>query len=196
MPALLAMLAIMALALLIAMPSWRYLLAEDKEQELLFRGRQISAAIARFQRRNGNAFPASIEQLVQGKYLRQAYKDPLMPDGKWRIMRPGETGPQRPGVVPPGGFSGPTPTPSPTPGSTFGGNTGGAGGPVAGVASRSTESGFRTVNGSANYSRWIFAPNIQLIIGGQQAGGLGGPNQVPAQGRLRVPDAELPRLSR
>ena len=41
MPALLAMLAIMTVALLLAMPSWRYLVRDDKEQELIVRGRQI-----------------------------------------------------------------------------------------------------------------------------------------------------------
>ena len=99
MPALLAMLAIMALALMLALPSWRYLETDEKEVELIFRGRQISSAIARFQRKNGNAFPASLEQLVQGKYLRKAYKDPMTADGKWRILRPGELGPTRPGTT-------------------------------------------------------------------------------------------------
>ena len=92
MPALLAMIAIMTFALMLAMPSWRYIVRDDKEQELIFRGRQISAAIARFQRKNGNALPTSFEQLVKGKYLRQEFKDPMTKDGKWRIVRPGEIG--------------------------------------------------------------------------------------------------------
>ena len=57
MPALLAGIAIMTFALMLAMPSWRYIVKDDKEQELIFRGRQISGAIARFQRKNGNALP-------------------------------------------------------------------------------------------------------------------------------------------
>jgi len=118
MAALLAMIAIMMFALMLAMPSWRYLSRDDKEQELIFRGKQISAAIARFQRKNGNALPTSFDQLVQGKYLRKAYKDPMTADGKWRILRPGE-GPGRPGV-PGGGPTGPggRPTPAPTPAPT------------------------------------------------------------------------------
>ena len=197
MPALLAMLAIMTLALMLAMPSWRYLARDDKEQELIFRGRQISAAIARFQRKNGNAFPTSLDQLVEGKYLRRAYKDPMTADGRWRILRPGQAGP-----VVPGGSTGPgRPTPSPTPAATptFGGGTGSSTGPIAGVASLSTEAGLRSVNGTQTYNQWIFAPNVPFVIGGQPALAgppAGGPNQVPAQPGLRAPDSEQPRLSR
>lgn len=201
MPALIASLAIMTLALLLAMPSWRYLSRDDKEQELIFRGRQISNAIARFQRKNGNAFPTSFEQLVQGKYLRKAYKDPLIADGKWRIVRPGEGVGPRPGGPVGGGTGRPgtSPSPSPTPTPVFGGGSGGGSvvGPIAGVASRSTESGLRSVNGNSNYAQWLFAPNVPFIVGGQPIGGgpPGGANQIPAQ-RLRAPDAEAPRLSR
>jgi len=199
MPALLAMLAIMTFALMLAMPSWRYLSRDDKEQELIFRGRQISGAIARFQRKNGNAFPTSFEQLVQGKYLRRAYKDPMTTDGKWRILHPGE-GP-RPGA--PGGPASPgrpTPTPTPAPSPVFGGNSGAEVGPMAGVVSLSKDTGLRLVNGNANYNQWVFAPNIPFIIGGPAGAAIGpprGPNQAPPQGGgARNPDLELPRVSR
>lgn len=196
MPALLAMLAIMALSLMLAMPSWRYLHRDDKEQELIFRGRQISAAIARFQRKNGNALPASLDQLVKGKFLRQAYKDPMTGDGKWRILRPGEILPGRPGGPPGPGRPTPTPTPAPTP--VLGGNSGTPAGPVAGVASLSTETGLRTVNGNQAYNLWVFAPNVPLIFGGASPAGPrpAGPNQAPAPVNLRAPDAQAPRPSR
>ena len=200
MPALLAMLAIMTLALMLAMPSWRYLVQDDKEQELIFRGGQISTAIARFQRKNGNALPTSFEQLVKGKYLRQEYKDPMTKDGTWRIVRPGEVAPARPGAAGPGSArpgASPSPTPAPTPG--FGGSQGGLTGPIAGVASLSRETSLRTVNGNVTYNLWVFAPSIPLVIGGQAA--LAGPrpgaaNALPGPNRARAPDAEAPRLSR
>ena len=195
MPALLAMIAIMTFALMLAMPSWRYIVRDDKEQELIFRGRQISAAIARFQRKNGNALPTSFDQLVKGKFLRQAYKDPMTEDGKWRIVRPGEVVPIRPG-----GPGRPTPTPTPAPTPVFGGNPGAPVGPIAGVASLSKETGLRLVNGNPTYAQWVFAPNVPLIIGGQQpiAGGPPrAPNQAPPQGGgLRAPDVESPRVLR
>jgi type II secretory pathway pseudopilin PulG len=199
MPALLSMLAVMTVALLLALPSWRYLVRDDKEQELIFRGRQISSAISRFQRKNGNAFPASFEQLVQGKFLRKAYKDPMTQDGKWRILRPGEAGPARIGGPATGGVSGrPTPSPTPAPTTLFGANSGAPGGPIAGVASLSRETGLRTVNGTQSYNQWVFAPNIPFIFGGQLpvGGPPGGPNQAPAPRGPRAPDLEIPRVSR
>ena len=201
MPALLAMLAIMALALMLALPSWRYLETDEKEVELIFRGRQISNAISRFQRKNGNAFPVSFEQLVQGHFLRKAYKDPMTKAGRWRILRPGEAAaavpgaPRIPGSPGPKG-GGPTPSPSATP--VFGDSTTTPGGPIAGVTSTSTEESRRSVNGVRRYNQWVFAPNVPFILGAQplSRGPAGGPNQVPAQNGLRVPDAEMPRLSR
>ncbi|MEO5763558.1 MAG: type II secretion system protein [Vicinamibacteria bacterium] len=199
MPALIAMLAIMAIALMLAMPSWRYLVQDDKEQELIFRGRQISSAIQRFQRKNGNSFPATFDQLVQGKFLRKDYKDPMTRDGKWRILRPGEGAarPQSPFPSDPGRpTQGPSPSPSPSI-SVFGGNTGGQTGPIAGVVSLSTEAGFRSVNGNSNYNQWIFSPNVPFVIGTQTTGGPPrGPNQIPAQTILRAPDKDSPHISR
>lgn len=198
MPALLAGIAIMTFALMLAMPSWRYIVKDDKEQELIFRGRQISGAIARFQRKNGNALPTSFDQLVKGKFLRQAYKDPTTPDGKWRIVRPGEVLPGRPGGP---GRPNPSPTPTPTPTPIFGGGSGDSVGPIAGVVSQSKETGLRLVNGNPSYNQWVFAPNVPFIVGGQPGMGAGGvpraPNQAPPQGSgQRAPDVETPRVSR
>ena len=201
MPALLAMIAIMTFALMLAMPSWRYIVKDDKEQELIFRGRQISAAIARFQRKNGNALPTSFDQLVKGKFLRQAYKDPMTQGGRWRIVRPGEVVPGRPGGLPVGpGRTTPTPSPTPEPTPLFGGNSGAPVGPIAGVVSLSKETGLRLVNGNPAYNQWVFAPNVPFIIGGLSAA-VGGapraPNQAPPQsGGQRAPDLEMPRMSR
>ncbi|MBP6705187.1 MAG: type II secretion system protein [Vicinamibacteria bacterium] len=197
MVALLAGLAIMTFGLMLALPSWNYLVRDDKEQELIFRGRQISNGVARFQRKNGNALPATFEQLVEGKYLRKAYKDPMTKDGKWRVLRPGEGLP----VTPPRGPGQPapatTPSPSPTPRSVFGSTSGPTTGPIAGVASLSTETGLRSVNGSPNYNRWVFAPNVPFVIGGPSPVGPGGPGGGGAASqRPRAPDLELPRVSR
>jgi type II secretory pathway pseudopilin PulG len=88
--ALLVAVATMLILMAAAVPSWRYVMKNDAEEELIFRGGEIADAIARYQRRNGNALPASLEVLVKQKFLRRAYKDPMSKDGQWRLVRPGE----------------------------------------------------------------------------------------------------------
>jgi type II secretory pathway pseudopilin PulG len=92
--------AVMLILMTAAIPSWRYLMKNDREEELIFRGGEIADAIARYQRKNGNALPPSLEALVKGHFLRRAYKDPMTRDGKWRFIRPGEAiGPMSPGAA-------------------------------------------------------------------------------------------------
>ena len=96
MVALMAAVAIMMIMLAAAVPSWRYVMRNDAEEELIFRGGEIADAIARYQKRNGNALPPSLEVLVKGKFLRRPYKDPMTKHGRWRFIRPGEVvGPGR-----------------------------------------------------------------------------------------------------
>ena len=90
MVALMAAVAIMMIMLAAAAPSWRYVMRNDAEEELIFRGGEIADAVARYQKRNGNALPPSLEVLVKGKFLRRAYKDPMTKHGRWRFIRPGE----------------------------------------------------------------------------------------------------------
>jgi type II secretory pathway pseudopilin PulG len=87
---LLAGITIMFIAMGAAVPTWRYVMKNDREEELYFRGDQIARAIERYQRKNANSLPVSFELLVKGKYLRKIYKDPMSKDGKWRIIHPGE----------------------------------------------------------------------------------------------------------
>ena len=96
-----------------AVPTWRYIMQDDREQELFFRGDQIARAVEEYQRKNGNAFPPSFEVLIKGKFLRRQYKDPMVKGGKWRIVRPGEAVPVS--SLPASGPGGASPRPSPTP---------------------------------------------------------------------------------
>ena len=85
-----ASIAIMTIMMGVAAPTWRYVMQDMREEELIFRGGQIADAIDRYQKKNGNAPPVSLEVLVKGKYLRKAYKDPMTEKGVWRFVRPGE----------------------------------------------------------------------------------------------------------
>jgi type II secretory pathway pseudopilin PulG len=187
MVALIAAVAIMLIMLGAAMPSWRYVMRNDAEEELLSRGGQIADAIARYQRRNGNALPPSLEVLVQQRFLRHPYKDPMTKQGRWRLLRPGDVAPAgtpgaagAPGTAArPGGTTGPAPTTTTTstrpsafsqPGQAIGG--------FVGVASTSTEKSLRIFNGKTRYNEWLFVAGQPRVIGRQ---GPPGPRPGSAQ---------------
>lgn len=160
--ALMASLTIMLVLLGAAAPSWRYIMQDDREQELIFRGGAIADAIQRFQKKNANALPTSLEVLVKGKFLRKAYKDPMTRDGKWRLIHQGEAT-----MAPPTAVSPRPSTPPTTPPPPQGGLVGGTIGPLVGVASRSTDKSLRVFNGRNHYNEWVFAVGQPRVIGGQ-----------------------------
>lgn len=184
----LAGLTVMMILIGAAAPAWRYVMQDDREQELFFRGDQIARAIEEYQRKNGNTFPVSLDVLVKGKYLRRQYKDPMTKDGKWRFVRPGELVPVTGGgggggASPrpkPSGFASPSPSASASP-SAFGGGGGTSMGAIMGVVSLSKETSLRLFNGRSRYDQWIFLAGQprrlgrdmgpQPLPGGQGPGG-------------------------
>jgi type II secretory pathway pseudopilin PulG len=158
-----------------AVPTWKHIMQDDREQELYFRGDQIACAVEAYQRKNGNAFPPSFEVLVKGKYLRREYKDPMVKGGKWRVVRPGEAVPVS-GAAAPGGAS-PRPSPSPSPSappSAFGPAGGTSVGAIAGVASFSKDNSLRIFNGRTRYDQWIFLAGQPRTLGRAAAPSLAG----------------------
>ena len=108
MAALLVTLAIMGILLTILMPVWRHEAQREKEAELVFRGEQYARAIALFKFKNQNipnALPPSIDFLVENRFLRKKYKDPMTKDGEFLPL---SFGSQQPGI--PGGQPQPGPT--------------------------------------------------------------------------------------
>jgi type II secretory pathway pseudopilin PulG len=208
--ALMASVAIMLIMMGAATPGWRYLSKNDREEELIFRGGQIADGIQRYQRKNGNALPPSMDVLVKGKFLRKAYKDPMVPDGKWRFLRPGEVmtpgappgapgQPGRPGTPgapgTPGGVGGQPPggtTPGTTPGTRPIGDGGPLGTTIQGVASRSTDKSLRIFNGRERYNEWLFVPGQPRVIGRPMAPV--GPGILPTRpGTAPTPRPAAPR---
>jgi type II secretory pathway pseudopilin PulG len=188
--ALLASITIMMILMTAAVPSWRYVMQNEREEELLYRGGEIADAIVRFQKKNGNAYPTSLDQLVKGKFLRRLYKDPMTKDGKWRFVHQGQAIAP---ITPPEGSGRPgtgvttttttTTTLSRSPQSGLSG--GGTLGPILGVASTSTEKSLRVFNGRTRYNEWIFAAGQPRVVGraptigpGPQPGG-GGTSPSP-----------------
>jgi type II secretory pathway pseudopilin PulG len=171
-----AAIAIMMFMMGAAVPSWRYVMKNAREEELLFRGMQIADAIERYQKKHGGAPPTSMDQLVKGKFLRKDWKDPMTRDGEWRLLRQGEVGPM--GM-------------RPRPRRERGGPGGEPGmgrdrglGAFVGVASTSEDDSFRTFNGQTQYDKWHFAAGQPRIVGRQKTfGGVGLPNMPGGAGQ-------------
>jgi type II secretory pathway pseudopilin PulG len=156
--ALVAAMTIMLILMGAAMPSWKYVVQNEREQELYFRGDQIASAIERYQKKNGGAAPTTLEMLVKGKYLRKAYEDPMTRDGEWRFIRAGEVTVPRAGTSLPG-----RPVPSPSPASS--GPGGLQLGAFIGVASSSKQESLRVMNGHDHYDRWTFVAGRPRVLG-------------------------------
>jgi hypothetical protein len=85
------------LATMVAAPSVKTERKREKEEEMIWRGKQYVRGIKLYYRKNGK-FPTSLDDLTKPKtgslrYLRQAYKDPMnKEDGSWRLIYVGPAG--------------------------------------------------------------------------------------------------------
>ena len=159
MAALLVALAVMSILMSAALPAWRHQAKREKEAELAFRGEQYIRAIQLYQAKMGpGMFPPSFDVLVQQKFLRKKYKDPMSPDGEFMPRfagvnpTPGQTGPAgstqgRGGLQQP-----PTSIGSRIGGSGRGNQPGG----IIGVYSKSKEASIRVYRGATHYNEWQF----------------------------------------
>jgi len=169
----------------------------------VFRGEQYARALTLFQNKNGpGTSPPNFDLLVDQKYLRRKYKDPITNDEFVPILlSAAQPGTQNQGTnpnagTPAGGRLGQAPgaqtaqtaqrggaggtQPGATPGS---GPTGG----IAGVTSKSKEQSIRLYKGRNHYNEWQFTPVVRTAApgaGGQGAPGVGGQrgNQGNPQG--------------
>jgi type II secretory pathway pseudopilin PulG len=182
MAVLLVAIAILMTFMSVAMPVWNQDAKREKEEELLFRLKQYAHAIALYQRQFPGAQPPTIELLVEQRFLRRKYKDP-MTGKEFAVLRlgqasPGMTTPLPGMLVPQGGASG---LPMQPPGQGFGQGQGqGSGqgqrqatrdgpglgpgrgselaGPIRGVVSTSKETSLRVWKGRTRYDEWEVAP--------------------------------------
>jgi len=169
MVALLVAMSIMAVMMTVAMPVWKQTAQREKEEELIFRGKQYVHAIELFGRKFANTQPPSIDLLLQQKFLRKKYKDPITGDDFQTVTAnvaaaaaPGRGGPGT--QTSPSGSSSPT-SPNPpaaTPPQAGRGissiGTPGAGpvGGIVGVMSKSKDKSIRLYNGRGHYNEWVF----------------------------------------
>ena len=87
MAVLLVSLSLMGLLMSMALPVWSQQARREREAELIFRGEQYARAIALYQRRQPGAFPSDLDMLVEQRYLRRKYGDPMMGGGAFRLLR-------------------------------------------------------------------------------------------------------------
>ena len=150
MAALLVGMSVMAIMLSMALPVWRTAVQREREAELVFRGEQYAHAIELFSRRNGG-YPPSLDVLVEGRYLRKLYTDPMTGEADFQPVYlgqplPGQAAdPTQPGRGGAGGGPIGAPLGTPMQGATAGRPAGSPGqpgpigaGPIVGVVSSST----------------------------------------------------------
>ena len=191
MAVLLVAMGVMAVMMTVAMPVWRQTAQREKEQELVFRGRQYARAIGLFERKYANTPPPTLDVLVQEKFLRKKYKDPItnadfipVPAGA------AQTATAAAGAAQPGrGAAGTAATPGqPTPTAGAAGAAGGRGG-IMGVTSASKDRSIRVFNGATHYNEWRFVyappavtPGAGGVPGVAAPGQRGGQRGQPGQG--------------
>ena len=193
MAALLVSIAVMGILMSVAMPAWRHAARREKEAELVFRGEQYARAIGLYQRRFAAAFPPSLDVLVEQKFLRRKYKDPMTEDGEFQVLYQASLAASAPGGgSAPSTLSGSGSQTGPS-GPTGGAGPGGAvmGGPrggVIGVVSKSEEESIRLYNDRDHYNEWLFvyiATSTQLgRAPGVQQGDAGREQQGRPQGQF------------
>jgi type II secretory pathway pseudopilin PulG len=83
----------MGIGLLVAVPVWQTQIRREKEEELIFRGKQYVEAVRIFQIKKPGTFPKTLDELVEEKCLRRPFLDPMNPNGDWNIILLPEGGP-------------------------------------------------------------------------------------------------------
>ena len=189
MAALLVSLAVMSVLMSAALPAWRHQAKREKEAELVFRGEQYVRAIRLWEMKMGpGTRPPNFDTLVQQKFLRKKYKDPMTEDGEFQplyvganLPQPGQRGAQPPGrggQPSRGGFIQPIQV-QPQMSQPGGIPTQMGGGGILGVASKSKEASIRIYKGGTHYNEWNFVyANASTAPGGRGApmpGGRGSP---------------------
>ena len=181
MAALLVAIALMSVFMSAALPAWRHAAQREKEAELLWRGRQYDRALQLYRRKHSIPGPASVDVLLEEKFLRKKYKDPITggdfdlrpvsPTGEALGGGETETGPssrassrasrrRRTSRAPPGR---------------------GAGQLIGGVRSTSKEKSILVLNGRQRYNEWDFTyvPYQDARNQGEAEGNRGRPGVSP-----------------
>jgi len=151
---LLFLLTVMAIGLMVAYPVWKTQVQREKEEELIFRGKQYVEAIRLYQAKNPGRLPKTLKELHEKKFLRRLYPDPMVKGGEWDIILQSGGGAARQGagrgsgrgsgspqevIVAPAGVLASVNSPL-----------------IIGVVSSSTEKSIKIYNEQTTYDKWLF----------------------------------------
>ena len=205
MAALIIGISVMAIVMTAAMPVWKHAAQREKEAELVFRGEQYVHAIGLFQRKYANAFPPTVDVLVEQKFLRKKYKDPITGEDFVPLTQASQQGGLQPGAQPGGGQRGGGQATTPTgrgaqttqttgrggfatnpPGASVPGS--GPAGGIIGVTSKSTDTSIRLYKGRSHYNEWAFVYTAPVQAPGAAVPGQRG-QQPGRQGQPQIPGA-------
>ena len=142
MAALFVGLAIMGILMSIVLPVWSQVAKREREVELVFRGEQYSRSIELYQRKNLGQLPVDFQDLVDRRFLRKLYKDPMTNEGEFQILY------EREGS----GLVGLSEAASSRSRASSQSRQGG----IIGVASKSTEESLKVYNDGMRYNEWRF----------------------------------------
>src|ERR671930_252971 len=118
-----------------AVINWQKAMQREREEELIFRGKQFIRAIELWQRKFPGTYPTSIDALLNTnnmRFLRKKWKDPITNSEEWRLIK----------LNPDGSISGLTVLPTgELPGARIRGAPGQTRAPGLGTSSSTTASG-------------------------------------------------------
>ena len=179
MAALLVGVAIMGVLMSVVLPVWSHAAKREREAELIFRGEQYARAIELYQRQYVGAYPPDLDTLVDQRFLRRLYTDPMTDSGQGEFqavyqsqlddIQGGPATAARPGEV--------TTSEPVASGSRFS-QSDREEGDIVGVVSTSEETSVRIYNGQQQYNEWAF---VYGAGSGQPGGEPGVDGASPAQ---------------
>ena len=157
MAALLVAIALMGIFMSAALPAWRHAAQREKEAELLWRGQQYDRALQLYRRKYSIPGPPSLDVLVEEKFLRKKYQDPIT--GRDFDLRPvSPTGEVLEAGESQGGPSSRVSSrASRRRQERSAGQTRSRGQLIGGVRSTSKEKSILVLNGRQRYNEWDFA---------------------------------------
>lgn len=134
------MVVILSVVMMTAVPVLETETQREREEELIFRGKQYVLGIELYMKKHTNLYPQNLEILHLEKCIRQLYPDPMSEDGKWYLVfqMTGQSK-QKLTLVPE------------SEGSKYIGR-----GVLIGVCSTSADIGFREYRGRKRYDEWAF----------------------------------------